>query len=104
MNAEQLKMTRRLQPERWYLKNEGVQSHSVNFRHGIRRKGIVVGFRIEAITHTGTCTTRSTLPLLRTGSANPELPQPLHLGLGVVTHFLYFSCRQTINKKKVLLC
>lgn len=98
MDVEQLKSTRRLRVDCRYLKNKGVQSHSVNFRHGIWRKGIIVRFRIQAITHSGTCATSSTLPLLGAGTADPELPQPLHLRLGIVAHFLYFSCGQAINK------
>lgn len=87
---------------RYYLKNEGVQSHSVDFRHRIRCERIVVRLSVQAVTHSWTCTTGSTLPLLRAGSADPELLQTLHLGFWIKTHFLYLSYKR-INDKTIHL-
>lgn len=83
---------------RCYLKNEGVQSHSVDFWHRIRCEGIVVRLSVQSVTHSWTCTTGAPFPLLRARSADPELLQTLHLGLRIKTHFLYLSCEK--NKKQ----
>lgn len=76
-----------------YLENEGVQSHSVDFRHWIRCKGIVVRLRVEAVTHPWTRPAGSTFPLLCAGSADPELLQTLHLGFRIEAHFFDLSCK-----------
>lgn len=76
-----------------HLQDEGVQSHSVDFRHRIRCEGIVVRFSVQAVTDSWTSTTSSALPLLRAGSADPELLQTLHLGLWVKAHFLHLPCK-----------
>ena len=70
----------------------------MDFGHRIRGEGIVVRLSIQAVTHSRTCTTSSTFPLLRARSADPELLQTLHLGLGIKTHLLYFSYKNTQQK------
>lgn len=74
-----------------YLKNEGIQRHSVDFRHRVRSEGVVVRLSIQAVTNSGTRATGTTFPLLGAGSADPELLQALHLSFGIETHFLYLS-------------
>lgn len=75
-----------------HLQNQGVQRHSVDFRHRVGGEGVVVGLGVEAVAHTRARATSTALSLLRTGSTYPELLKTLHLGLGVETHLLHLAC------------
>lgn len=74
------------------LQNEGIQRHPVDFRYRVRREGVVVGLSVQTVTHSRARAARATLPLLRARTTDPELLQALHLGFGIKTHFLDFSC------------
>lgn len=82
-----------LPPESFHLEDQRVQSHSVDLRDRVRSEGVIVGLRVEAVTDARTRPSGSAFPLLRAGSADPELLQALHLGLRIETHFLHLSCK-----------
>lgn len=76
-----------------HLKHQGIESHALDLWHRVGCKGLVVRLGIEPVADPRPRPTGTALALLRTGSADPELLQPLQLGLGVIAQLLHLPCK-----------